>query len=92
MSQLVRLEGKHSTQNAHCAVLYSVKALNPELMQIFFDEHFYNEEGDYFTISRSLYIGLFKKYLFSLGKPSLFTPGKIYEMIDIYYFRDFKRL
>ena len=27
MSQLVRLEGKHSTQNAHCAVGYSQQGI-----------------------------------------------------------------
>ena len=28
MSQLVQLEGKHSTQNAHCAVVMLNKTLN----------------------------------------------------------------
>ena len=37
MSQLVRLEGKHSTQNAHCAVLGCISIQYP-FLQIYFTE------------------------------------------------------
>ena len=36
MSQLVRLEGKHSTQNAHCTLVDQVKALTLSCMLIIY--------------------------------------------------------
>ena len=46
MSLLVRLEGKHTTQNAHCAMVLSAddksnsKTIKPRCILIFFSKHF----------------------------------------------------
>ena len=73
MSQLVRLEGKHSTQNAHCAVVHNIvaelpnSAITPEMYALPFwgksryNAKYTNRDGGN-TASKTFYIAFTAAY------------------------------